>query len=179
MTHPINAMKNVFIEISFLSTNTSHHLPTMASIFHYLPTSVSRLPSAVPRLLSSLSCAPGFLIQFFRPQSPLWTRKGPKLKNTFMRPATPEDSHIIASHRMRMFQDMGLIPDELLDEFLGKCRDDIKAAIESGKYIGWLVPDPAIQPESLPAPESLSEKFRPFQSRGWAAKQKFTTAARR
>jgi len=58
-----------------------------------------------------------------------------------MRLATLEDCEIIASHRVRMFQDMGLLPDKLLNEFRRRCRDDIKAAVESGKYIGWLVAD--------------------------------------
>jgi GNAT superfamily N-acetyltransferase len=64
------------------------------------------------------------------------------LEFPLVRRATPEDSDIIASHRARMFQDMGLLPVELFDEFRVKCRNDIRAAIESGKYIGWLVPDP-------------------------------------
>ncbi len=58
-----------------------------------------------------------------------------------MRFATIDDAAIIAQHRVRMFQDMGLVPDELLDSFLAKATQHIRSGIERAKYIGWLIPD--------------------------------------
>ena len=59
-----------------------------------------------------------------------------------MRFATIHDADIIARHRVRMFQDMGMVPDHLFDTFLAKARHHIRNGIESGKYIGWLVSAP-------------------------------------
>ena len=49
-----------------------------------------------------------------------------------IRQATPDDASIIGWHRARMFQDMGLVPDELFESFRTK-------ALASGDYFGWLV----------------------------------------
>ena len=59
-----------------------------------------------------------------------------------MRFATIYDANVIARHRVRLFQDMGMVPDHLFDTFLAKAGDHIRNGLESGQYVGWLVPDP-------------------------------------
>ena len=38
-----------------------------------------------------------------------------------------------------MFQDMGLVPDELFESYRAKALDRLGKALASGDYIGWLV----------------------------------------
>ena len=56
-----------------------------------------------------------------------------------IRQATPEDASIIGCHRARMFQDMGLVPDELFESFRTKALDRLGKALASGDYFGWLI----------------------------------------
>jgi GNAT superfamily N-acetyltransferase len=56
-----------------------------------------------------------------------------------IRQATPDDAAIIGWHRARMFQDMGLVPDELFESFRTKALDRLGKALASGDYFGWLV----------------------------------------
>src|SRR6266513_2696502 len=56
-----------------------------------------------------------------------------------IRPATPDDAVIIGWHRARMFQDMGLVPDELFESFRTKALDLLSKALASGDYFGWLM----------------------------------------
>jgi len=56
-----------------------------------------------------------------------------------IRQATPHDAAIIGWHRARMFQDMGLVPDELFESFRTKALDLLGKALASGDYFGWLV----------------------------------------
>ena len=58
-----------------------------------------------------------------------------------IRRATPEDAAVIGWHRARMFQDMGLVPDELFDSYRTKALDRLSKALASGDYIGWLASD--------------------------------------
>ena len=53
--------------------------------------------------------------------------------------ATTDDASIIGWHRARMFQDMGLVPDELFESFRTKSLDRLGKALASGDYVGWLV----------------------------------------
>jgi GNAT superfamily N-acetyltransferase len=52
--------------------------------------------------------------------------------------ATVDDAAIIGWHRARMFQDMGLVPDELFESFRAKSLDRLGNAVASGDYTGWL-----------------------------------------
>jgi GNAT superfamily N-acetyltransferase len=52
--------------------------------------------------------------------------------------ATTDDAGIIGWHRARMFQDMGLVPDELFESFQTKALDRLGSAVASGDYFGWL-----------------------------------------
>ena len=63
-----------------------------------------------------------------------------------VRPATAADVDIIAWHRVRMFQDMGEVPDDLFDEFRAKAKAAIAKMIADSNYIGWLA-----SPQSEPA----------------------------
>jgi len=56
-----------------------------------------------------------------------------------IRQATPGDAAVIGWHRARMFQDMGLVPDELFESFQTKALDRLGKALASGDYFGWLV----------------------------------------
>ncbi|PYL01509.1 MAG: N-acetyltransferase [Verrucomicrobia bacterium] len=56
-----------------------------------------------------------------------------------IRQAKPEDAAVIGWHRARMFQDMGLVPDELFEPFRTKALDRLTNALASGDYFGWLV----------------------------------------
>jgi GNAT superfamily N-acetyltransferase len=56
-----------------------------------------------------------------------------------IRQATPEDAVVIGWHRARMFQDMGLVPDELFESYRTKALDRLSKALASGDYVGWLV----------------------------------------
>jgi GNAT superfamily N-acetyltransferase len=56
-----------------------------------------------------------------------------------IRQATPEDVSVIGWHRARMFQDMGLVPDELFESYRTKALDRLSKALASGDYVGWLV----------------------------------------
>ena len=56
-----------------------------------------------------------------------------------IRQATPEDAAVIGWHRARMFQDMGLVPEELFESYRTKALDHLRKALASGEYIGWLV----------------------------------------
>ena len=60
-----------------------------------------------------------------------------------MRFATIHDADLIARHRVRMFQDMGLVPQHLFHAFLAKVRDHIRDGIARGEYVGWLIAEPA------------------------------------
>ena len=56
-----------------------------------------------------------------------------------IRQATSDDAAIIGWHRARMFQDMGLVPDELFESFRTKALDRLGKALACGDYFGWLV----------------------------------------
>ena len=56
-----------------------------------------------------------------------------------IRQANPDDASIIGWHRVRMFQDMGLVPKELFEPFRTKALDRLGKALASGDYFGWLV----------------------------------------
>jgi GNAT superfamily N-acetyltransferase len=62
--------------------------------------------------------------------------------------ATTDDASIIGWHRARMFQDMGLVPDELFESFRTKSLDRLGKAVASGDYIGWLVSE-HIKPQKI------------------------------
>jgi GNAT superfamily N-acetyltransferase len=59
-----------------------------------------------------------------------------------IRRATPADEEVIAWHRARMFQDMGMVPDDLFESFRAKSAERVRPSLASGEYIGWLVPHP-------------------------------------
>jgi GNAT superfamily N-acetyltransferase len=56
--------------------------------------------------------------------------------------ATTADAEVIGWHRARMFQDMGMVPDDLFESFRATSAERVRTALASGEYIGWLVPHP-------------------------------------
>src|SRR4051794_21990227 len=52
--------------------------------------------------------------------------------------AAVSDAAQVASHRARMFRDMGLIPDALFEGYQAKCEIRIREMLETGEYVGWL-----------------------------------------
>ena len=67
-----------------------------------------------------------------------------------IRQAKPEDVAVIGWHRARMFQDMGLVPDELFESFRTEVLVRLTSALASGDYVGWLVSEPKA-PEKITA----------------------------
>jgi GNAT superfamily N-acetyltransferase len=55
-----------------------------------------------------------------------------------IRHATAEDCAIIAVHRARMFQEMGLVTDQMFDPFRATCEKVIRQMLLTGEYVGWL-----------------------------------------
>lgn len=55
-----------------------------------------------------------------------------------VRRAEVDDAAVIARHRARMFQDMGEIATETLNDFLAASLAWTERALASGEYIGWL-----------------------------------------
>ena len=60
---------------------------------------------------------------------------GPRFE---IRLAGVSDAPLIASHRARMFQDMGLVPESLFEDFRAKCEMRLREMLETGEYVGWL-----------------------------------------
>lgn len=59
-----------------------------------------------------------------------------------IRPATPDDAPVIASHRANMFRDMGQVTPEVYAALLGVAEARLRAALASGEYVGWLALSP-------------------------------------
>lgn len=55
-----------------------------------------------------------------------------------IRLAGVSDAARIASHRARMFQEMGLMPEPLFETYRARCETRIREMLEIGEYIGWL-----------------------------------------
>src|SRR4026208_1040218 len=55
-----------------------------------------------------------------------------------IRLADVSDAALIASHRGRMFQEMGLVPASLCETSRSRCEPRIRKMLQSGEYIGWL-----------------------------------------
>jgi GNAT superfamily N-acetyltransferase len=59
-----------------------------------------------------------------------------------IRPATPDDAPVIASHRANMFRDMGQVTSEVYDALLRVTEARLRDALASGEYVGWLALSP-------------------------------------
>ena len=77
-----------------------------------------------------------------------------------IRRANFEDAAVIGWHRARMFQDMGLVPDELFESFRTKALDCLSQALASGDYVGWLVSE-TCAPEKIIAGAGVSMRVVP------------------
>jgi GNAT superfamily N-acetyltransferase len=55
-----------------------------------------------------------------------------------IRLADVSDAALIASHRARMFQEMGLVPESLFEAYRARCETGLREMLHSGEYIGWL-----------------------------------------
>jgi GNAT superfamily N-acetyltransferase len=55
-----------------------------------------------------------------------------------IRLAHVSDAALIASHRARMFQEMGLVPESLFEAYRARCETGLREMLQSGEYIGWL-----------------------------------------
>jgi GNAT superfamily N-acetyltransferase len=87
-----------------------------------------------------------------------------------IRQATPDDVAVIGWHRARMFQDMGLVPDELFESFRTKALDRLSKTLASGEYFGWLVGEPKA-PEKIIAGAGVTIRVvPPFPHRDEAGK---------
>lgn len=66
----------------------------------------------------------------------------------FVRRARVEDAPVIAWHRARMFEDMGMVSPVTFDALLNEARLWTERALASGEYVGWLG-TPKDQPELI------------------------------
>lgn len=55
-----------------------------------------------------------------------------------IRRALVEDAPVIAWHRARMFQDMGMVAPATFDSLVNEARLWTERALASGEYLGWL-----------------------------------------
>lgn len=55
--------------------------------------------------------------------------------------AVEADAALIARHRARMFREMGVLPEDLLDDLVSATQRELPALIASGSYLGWLALD--------------------------------------
>lgn len=55
-----------------------------------------------------------------------------------IRLAGVSDAALIASHRARMFQEMGLVPEPLFETYRARCESRLREMLATGAYIGWL-----------------------------------------
>jgi GNAT superfamily N-acetyltransferase len=60
------------------------------------------------------------------------------MKKFAVRRAEIADTKIIASHRARMFRDMGEVPPEMLGSLRASSEEWLMEKFRSGEYIGWL-----------------------------------------
>ena len=59
-----------------------------------------------------------------------------------IRPATPDDAPVIASHRAVMFRDMGQATPAVYDALLRVTEVRLREALASGEYVAWLALTP-------------------------------------
>jgi len=52
--------------------------------------------------------------------------------------ATAADAPVIASHRAKMFRDMGDLPPDQFQNMVAAARRDLTALLAAGTYVGWL-----------------------------------------
>jgi GNAT superfamily N-acetyltransferase len=90
------------------------------------------------------SCLPAFLIQSSAFDIGRSTLSIGRLPVQFtIRRATVADADIIASHRARMFRDMGDIVDgEPFENLRAQTKARLTNWLESGDYVGWLAASP-------------------------------------
>jgi len=55
-----------------------------------------------------------------------------------IRLAGVSDATLIASHRARMFRDIGLVPEPLFENYRARCEIGIREMLGTGEYVGWL-----------------------------------------
>ena len=82
-----------------------------------------------------------------------------------IRQATPDDAAIIGWHRARMFQDMGLVPDDLFESFQTKALDRLGKALASGDYFAWLVSEPNAPQKIIAGAGVVIREVPPFPHR--------------
>jgi GNAT superfamily N-acetyltransferase len=62
------------------------------------------------------------------------------MKPTYqIRLAVPDDPNLISEHRAPMYRDMGAVNHQDIERLQEACRPYLRAALESGQYMGWLV----------------------------------------
>src|SRR5438874_13784674 len=64
-----------------------------------------------------------------------------------------------------MFQDMGLVPNELFESFWTKALDRLGKALASGDYFGWLVSQRDVPQEIIAGAGVIMREVPPFAIR--------------
>jgi GNAT superfamily N-acetyltransferase len=81
-----------------------------------------------------------------------------------IRQANPDDASIIGWHRARMFQDMGLGPNELFESFRRKALARLGKAL-AGEYIDWLVSERNVPQKIIAGAGVIMREVPPFPIR--------------
>ena len=55
--------------------------------------------------------------------------------------AVPDDAELIATHRARMYSDMGAADDQECERLRDASQPYLRTLLASGQYVGWLVED--------------------------------------
>lgn len=58
-----------------------------------------------------------------------------------IRAVAPDEAAIVALHRLRMFQDMGEVPDDCAEPLRAASETALRALFASGEYRGWFARD--------------------------------------
>ena len=72
---------------------------------------------------------------------------------------------MIGWHRARMFQDMGLVSDELFESFRTKALDRLSKALASGDYFGWLLSKQGAARKNIAGAGVIIREVPPFPIR--------------
>jgi hypothetical protein len=82
-----------------------------------------------------------------------------------IRQANPDDASIIGWHRARMFQDMGLVPNDLFESFRTTALDRLGKALASGDYLAWLASQRDVPQRIIAGAGVIMREVPPFPIR--------------
>ena len=60
-----------------------------------------------------------------------------------IRRVAPHEAGVVASHRLRMFQDMGQVPSDLASALQAASERALAPLLSTGEYVGWFAETPS------------------------------------